>query len=373
MAGAVSAIINNNLGTVGIAPGCPTISARCYISVVGSPCSGNWNANYSWTSDALNWGFSQGSKISNNSNGFGSPSSTVTARYTATYNGGMVHFASAGNNNSSSISYPANLSNVNAISALHTSGNRAGFSNFGAGISVSAPGEHIYLPDRTGSAGYSFTDYTYINGTSFASPYTAGVAALMLSQNPALTPAVLESRLRCSAVDYGAPGFDIYYGDGFVNAYNALTYADTDGDGIFDQCDNCLFASNFDQADSDDDGIGNACDNCPDDANSSQDDVDGDGVGDLCDNCPEDANPNQEDLNGNDVGDVCDWICGDVDGIAGVNILDIVFIINYKYKFGSAPDPMDAADVDGISPVNILDIVYLIAEIYKDGPALNCP
>ena len=67
------------------------------------------------------------------------------------------------------------------------------------------------------------------------------------------------------------------------------------------------------------------------------------------------------------------YICGDVDGLEGINILDIVFIINYKYKSGPEPDPMVAADVDGIPPVNILDIVYLINYKYKSGPDPACP
>jgi len=48
-------------------------------------------------------------------------------------------------------------------------------------------------------------------------------------------------------------------------------------------------------------------------------------------------------------------------------------MINYKYKSGPAPNPLEAADVDGISPVNILDIVYLINYKYKSGPAPACP
>ncbi len=67
------------------------------------------------------------------------------------------------------------------------------------------------------------------------------------------------------------------------------------------------------------------------------------------------------------------YTCGDVDGLEGINILDIVFLINYKYKNGPAPDPLIAGDVDGISPVNILDVVYLINYKYKDGPDPACP
>lgn len=65
--------------------------------------------------------------------------------------------------------------------------------------------------------------------------------------------------------------------------------------------------------------------------------------------------------------------CGDVNGDGGINILDIVYIINYKYKGGPAPDPLTNADIDGGGSINILDIVYLINFKYKGGPAPNCP
>jgi len=65
-------------------------------------------------------------------------------------------------------------------------------------------------------------------------------------------------------------------------------------------------------------------------------------------------------------------LCGDADKSGAVNILDVVFLINYKYKEG--PEPLSPAysNVDCISPINILDIVYLINYKYKDGPMLNC-
>lgn len=61
--------------------------------------------------------------------------------------------------------------------------------------------------------------------------------------------------------------------------------ADTDGDGIADNVDNCPTVANPGQKDTDGDGIGDHCDNCRIVANPGQEDADGDGVGDACDIC----------------------------------------------------------------------------------------
>ncbi len=58
--------------------------------------------------------------------------------------------------------------------------------------------------------------------------------------------------------------------------------ADTDGDGVIDDCDNCASVANADQADADADGIGDVCDNCPNEPNAGQEDAEGDGIGDAC-------------------------------------------------------------------------------------------
>ena len=64
--------------------------------------------------------------------------------------------------------------------------------------------------------------------------------------------------------------------------------------------------------------------------------------------------------------------CGDIEADGLINILDIVYLINYIYKAGPEPRPMNNANVDGEGEINILDIVYLINFIYKNGPEL-CP
>jgi subtilisin family serine protease len=219
VAGCVSAIINNKLGTVGIAPNCRTFSARCFIST--SRCNGSWNAQGSWTVNALEIGRVKGAKVSNNSNGYGFTSSAIEAKYSQALANGMIHFASGGNGSRVGLTYPASLPMVNGIAALNSKGNLAGFSNRGAGLMLSGPGVNVYTTDRTGSAGYRSGDYTLANGTSFASPYSAGIAALLASQNSRMTPTQIGLSMR-ACFDLGASGFDSSFGWGFVNANSAL-------------------------------------------------------------------------------------------------------------------------------------------------------
>ncbi len=87
---------------------------------------------------------------------------------------------------------------------------------------------------------------------------------------------------------------------------------DTDGDGVFDDVDNCKWTENLNQNDSDDDGIGDVCD-------FGADDTDGDGIPDGEDNCLNDANPGQHDNDSDGRGDACD---GDRDGDGVINLLD---------------------------------------------------
>jgi hypothetical protein len=75
----------------------------------------------------------------------------------------------------------------------------------------------------------------------------------------------------------------VYGGPDAIIAVQSPTGDDSDGDGVWDDVDNCPDIPNADQADMDADGLGNACDNCPATVNPDQEDFDGDGVGDACD------------------------------------------------------------------------------------------
>ncbi|MFH2056447.1 MAG: trypsin-like peptidase domain-containing protein [bacterium] len=69
------------------------------------------------------------------------------------------------------------------------------------------------------------------------------------------------------------------------------------------------------------------------------------------------------------------FTCGDADGDDLVNITDVVFIINYIFNSGPAPEPLAAWDADCSGAPNITDAVYLIAFIFGDGaaPCADCP
>ena len=95
---------------------------------------------------------------------------------------------------------------------------RASWSAYGPIVDVAAPGVSIC----TTAVGGAYGAY---NGTSFASPLTASVVALMLSANPALQPSQVDSILTSTADDLGAAGRDDYYGHGRINAARAVAAA----------------------------------------------------------------------------------------------------------------------------------------------------
>ncbi|MGP1310362.1 MAG: S8 family serine peptidase [Phycisphaerales bacterium] len=219
VAGCITALLNGQ-GVVGVAPNASLYSARPFIS------NGNgsgWDGQSSWTVEALAWAQSEGVRVTNNSNRYGFVASgAITTIYAQTRDAGMVHFASGGNEFDTQLSYPARLSTVNGVAAVNRQGQRADFSNQSSALAFAGPGVSVRTTDISGNAGYVFGDWVYVDGTSFASPIAAGVAALMLSERPALTPTEVEWIMQSTALDLEAPGFDVETGWGMVRAYPAV-------------------------------------------------------------------------------------------------------------------------------------------------------
>jgi len=112
--------------------------------------------------------------------------------------------------------YPAGFDNVIAVGAIDITGSRAGFSNYGAHIDVVAPGQDIY-------SCYNNGDYGYQTGTSMATPFVAGLCALLLSRNGELTNVEIMRIVGETADDIASVGWDIYTGSGTINVYSALS------------------------------------------------------------------------------------------------------------------------------------------------------
>jgi subtilisin family serine protease len=66
------------------------------------------------------------------------------------------------------------------------------------------------------------TDWDLFSGTSMATPHTAGTLALIWSHNPSLTNVQVESRLFSTADDLGAAGYDTSFGNGRIDADEAV-------------------------------------------------------------------------------------------------------------------------------------------------------
>ena len=221
VAGCITGIINNLIGTVGVAPDCKVVSAK----VGTANTAGSWQGQTSWTVNAINWGIANGVRVTNNSNDYGTASTAMTNAYIAARNAGVVNFASSGNSGNTSIAFPARSNGVIAVGASNRNGQKASFSSYGTKLAFVAAGQSIYTTDRTGSNGYGSGDYTIIDGTSFSSPYAAGVAALILSANPSLSASEVETIMQTTCRDMSTIGYDTLTGWGMLNAEEAVRVA----------------------------------------------------------------------------------------------------------------------------------------------------
>lgn len=214
VASVIAAATNNNALMAGVAQ----------VSVMALEALGaNGEGSSTNTSLAIKWAADHGARIINLSLGtnttLAGPTDIELAINYAWGKGALV-VAAAGNSGSSTLDYPASLPNVVSVGAIGPSGTRASFSNYGTGLSLSAPGVQIVTlcPNCPPTSG----GWHYLDGTSLATPFVSGVAALLLSLNPALTNVELWNVLNRTAVPQGGTGYNTQYGWGVVNAWNGI-------------------------------------------------------------------------------------------------------------------------------------------------------
>lgn len=136
----------------------------------------------------------QSPAVANMSLGGGASNALDSAVNSAVASG--VFFAvAAGNENQSACNVsPARAANAYTVAATDRNDNRAFFSNFGSCVDIFAPGVGI-----TSTWANSDSSTNTISGTSMASPHVAGAAALLLDQNPFLSPANVATTLTNNA------------------------------------------------------------------------------------------------------------------------------------------------------------------------------
>jgi subtilisin family serine protease len=115
-------------------------------------------------------------------------------------------------------SYPASFPGVISVAAVTAAHRHAGFSNRNSAVVVSAPGVRIV------GAGPG-KDYWIADGTSPATAFVSGVAALIKSRYPRLSPALVAQAIVTSTAHRPSGGYDPGVGFGEVNAASALEAA----------------------------------------------------------------------------------------------------------------------------------------------------
>jgi hypothetical protein len=205
-AGIAAGVTNNFIGIAGASQHSKLMAVKIFP-----------NAWDNVTANAITYAADNGADILSNSWGGGPSSSTIQAAilYARNTMGSLVLFA-AGNDGSSTPHYPAANDGTLSVGATNQSDNRSWFSNYGSWVDMCAPGSSIWScvdPENP----YHNNQYEAWDGTSMATPLVAGVAALVKSRFPNLTPTELEDILK-NGDDIG----NVLMG-ARVNAFQALT------------------------------------------------------------------------------------------------------------------------------------------------------
>lgn len=226
VAGTIAAVTNNGQGVAGIAYGAKILPLRAL---------GCQTGHESDIADAILWGSGNPvpgiaanptpARVLNLSlSGPGVCGYTFSAAINAARSRGTVVVVAAGNNASDASQFtPGNCPGVVSVAATDAQGKKSVLSNFGASVSLAAPGTDILSTYNAGTSGPGADTYEYVGGTSMAAPHVAAVAALMLQARPSMTPAGVATVLKSTTkpFPYGCASC----GSGILDAQAAVTKA----------------------------------------------------------------------------------------------------------------------------------------------------
>lgn len=173
VAGTIAQSTNNNYGVAGIA----YEASLMPLKVLGASGGGT----VADIAEAIRFAADNGADVINMSLGGPGESQIMEEAIDYAYRKGVFLVAAAGNSNQNSASYPARYPHVIGVSALDSAGVKAPYSNFGAGVDISAPGgsEAGKILQETIDPETSEAVFAGYQGTSMAAPHVAGVAALV--------------------------------------------------------------------------------------------------------------------------------------------------------------------------------------------------
>ncbi len=175
----VIAAAANGLGMSGVAPDARIMAVRW---LVGTTC-----ADDDLAAAAIYYAVDEGADIINASWGGSGMTSVLAAAIAYAGAHGVLIVAAAGNGHSDELFYPAasTAPNVLSVGAIGPDGYRASFSNYGSWVDIGAPGAWVlgaFVMEPNGGP----DKYAWLDGTSFAAPHVAGIAALAAQARPGL-------------------------------------------------------------------------------------------------------------------------------------------------------------------------------------------
>ncbi len=220
-AGIAAAATNNNVGIAGMCPNCGILSVK----VLDDQGSGYMSD----VASGITYAASHGARVISLSLGGSSRSETLhSALDYAIANNALPVCAMGNSGSSSNTPEPGYWHDCLSVIATDQNGAKASFSNYGVKADVAAPGVAIlstmptYPVTLTTTYGYSM-NYDALSGTSMATPMVAGIAGLVFSENPSLTPTQAAGIIMASSGDGVSWNSNLAFG--VVNAYKAVSSA----------------------------------------------------------------------------------------------------------------------------------------------------